>query len=347
MSLYKRKDSSVWWVKLSHKGRRLQESTGTSDKRKAQEFHDKRKSELWEQERLGVKPSHMWEEAVLRYLDESGHKASIKDDKLHLRWLQKHLESSDLASINRDVVDRLTRIAKAERVSNATVNRRLAVLRAILRRAAFDWEWMDRCPKVRLLPEAKGRVRFLTPPEAQRLLKELPEHLRAMAGFSLCTGLRQANVKGLKWSQVDMERGFAWVAAHEAKAGKGIAVPLNADALKVLRSVEGKHADYVFTYQGKPIRQVGTKAWRGALKRAEIENFRWHDLRHTWASWHVQSGTPTYALQELGGWASTEMVRRYAHLSANHLANYAERFAQNAPLPFADSGYVLATVPSG
>lgn len=346
MSLYKRKDSSVWWVKLPHKGRRLQESTGTSDKRKAQEFHDRRKTELWEQERLGVKPSHVWEEAVLRYLDESGHKASIKDDKLHLRWLQKHLESSDLAAINRDVVDRLTRTAKAERVSNATVNRRLAVLRAILRRAAFDWEWIDRCPKVRLLPEGKGRVRFLTPPEAQRLLKELPEHLRAMAAFSLCTGLRQANVKGLKWSQVDMERGFAWVAAHEAKAGKGIAVPLNADALKVLRSVEGLHSEYVFTYKGKSIRQVGTKAWRGALRRAGIEDFRWHDLRHTWASWHVQSGTPTYALQELGGWASTEMVRRYAHLSADHLANYAKRFAQNAPLPFGDSGYVLATVPS-
>ncbi|HET7730767.1 MAG TPA: tyrosine-type recombinase/integrase, partial [Usitatibacter sp.] len=73
--------------------------------------------------------------------------------------------------------------------------------------------------------------------------------------------------------------------------------------------------------------QVNTKAWRQALGRARIEDFRWHDLRHTWASWHVQNGTPLNVLQELGGWESPEMVRRYAHFSADHLAPYAERLA--------------------
>ena len=81
----------------------------------------------------------------------------------------------------------------------------------------------------------------------------------------------------------------------------------------------------MFSYRGKPIIQVSTKAWYAALKRAGIADFRWHDLRHTWASWHVQNGTPLFALQELGGWASTDMVRRYAHLAADHLAPYAER----------------------
>ena len=75
----------------------------------------------------------------------------------------------------------------------------------------------------------------------------------------------------------------------------------------------------------KALRQVSTKAWYQALKRLGIESFRWHDLRHTWASWHAQSGTPLIALQELEGWASTDMVRRYAHLAADHLAPYAER----------------------
>lgn len=67
---------------------------------------------------------------------------------------------------------------------------------------------------------------------------------------------------------------------------------------------------------------VSTKAWYGALERAGITDFRW--LRHTWASWHVQIGTPLFALQELGGWESAEMVRRYAHLAADHLAPFAE-----------------------
>jgi integrase len=83
----------------------------------------------------------------------------------------------------------------------------------------------------------------------------------------------------------------------------------------------------VFSYRGRPIRQVSTKAWYQALKRAGIEDLRWHDLRHTWASWHVQNGTPLYALQELGGWESPEMVRRYAHLSADHLTPYADRLS--------------------
>ena len=78
------------------------------------------------------------------------------------------------------------------------------------------------------------------------------------------------------------------------------------------------------------MRQVNTKAWGLALQRAGIAEFRWHDLRHTWASWHVQAGTPLFVLQELGGWSSAEMVRRYAHLSSEHLAQYAERMSNRS-----------------
>lgn len=75
--------------------------------------------------------------------------------------------------------------------------------------------------------------------------------------------------------------------------------------------------------KGRPVKQVNKRAWYNALKRAGIEDFRWHDLRHTWASWHVQGGTPLFALQELAGWETEKMVRRYAHLAAEHLAVYA------------------------
>jgi hypothetical protein len=87
----------------------------------------------------------------------------------------------------------------------------------------------------------------------------------------------------------------------------------------------GKHQTHVFSFNGRPIIQVSTKAWYKGLAAAGIEDFRWYDLRHTWVSWHVQNGTPLFALQELGGWESPEMVRRYAHLSADHLAPYADR----------------------
>lgn len=146
--------------------------------------------------------------------------------------------------------------------------------------------------------------------------------------FDLATGLRQANVTELEWSQIDLERRFAWIHADQAKARKPISVPLNMVAMSVLMRQQGKHPTRVFTYEGKPVRQVNTKAWRHALKRAGITDFRWHDLRHTWASWHVQNGTPLNALQELGAWESVEMVRRYGHLGQNHLARYAENLCQ-------------------
>jgi integrase len=139
--------------------------------------------------------------------------------------------------------------------------------------------------------------------------------------------LRAANVTGLQWSQADLVRQLAWIHPDQAKARKAIPVRLNADAIASVTKQVGKNRTHLFSFRGKPIVQVSTKAWYTALERAGIEDFRWHDLRHTWASWHVQNGTPLFALQELGGWSSTEMVRRYAHLAANHLAPYAERLS--------------------
>jgi len=184
-------------------------------------------------------------------------------------------------------------------VSNSTVNHTLAFVRSVLNKAKAEWEWIESVPSIKLLPVAKKRVRWITKEEAERLYKELPE-------------------------QIDMQRHCAWIHGDQAKAGKDIAVPLNNEALVVIRQQIGKHPTNVFTYKGNPIQKANKRGWRNALKRAGIENFRWHDLRHTWASWHVQNGTPLNALQELGGWADYSMVLRYAHLSSDHLKEYAK-----------------------
>jgi integrase len=357
MALYRR--SETWWASFTGpSGKRVQRSTGTQDKQAAQELHDKWKADAWRVAKLGEKPRRSWQEAVVRWSRETEHKATHTRDVAHLRQLGQYLRGKYLDEVGRDMVDRVTAERLKDGVSHATVNRMLAVLRAVLRRAALEWEWSDRVPRVRLLPEPKRRVRFLTRDEADKLLAQLPEHLAEMARFSLATGLRQANVMGLRWEQVDLERRHVVIHADQAKARKAIAVPLNAEAVLVLRRQVGKHDARVFTYQpsikdgaslarkGKqrkppcPIEQVNTKAWREALKRAGIKAFRWHDLRHTWASWHVQQGTPLHVLQELGAWESVEMVRRYAHLTSDHLREYADKLAQ----PRIVGSDVIATV---
>lgn len=322
MSIYKRKET--WWIQFTAPdGRRIQQTAGTQIKQEAQELHDQLKAEAWRVKNLGVKPRYTWQEAVVRWLSESSHKKSIRDDKMHLRWLNQHLNNITLDEINKAKIDAIKIAKLSEGVSNATVNRVLALIRSMLNSAKNNWEWLDTVPTVKLLPEPKKRLRWLTQEEVGRLLTELPEHLEAMARFALATGLRESNVTGLQWSQLDMQRRCAWIHADQAKAEKAIGVPLNDEALAVIRLQIGKHDTHVFTYEGEPVTRANNHAWRKALVRAGIRDFRWHDLRHTWASWHVQNGTPLHVLKELGGWADLTMVLRYAHLSSKHLEEYA------------------------
>jgi integrase len=325
MSLYKRKN--IWWIRFTHNGRRIRRSAETSDKVAAQQLHDSLKADLWKKDKLREKPQRTWKEAVVRWTGESQHQKSLEDSKAHLRWLDTYFSKLKLHDITRDLIDHVADVKQKEGVKAATVNRLLQVIRVILRKAEREWEWLERAPVVRLRKVEDRRVRWITRQEAERLLKELPPHLAAMAAFSLATGLRQSNVSFLEWRDVDLEKCHAWIHPDKAKAKKAIAVPLNKDAMAVLASQLGKHPQYVFVYGRKPVQKCTTKAWKKALKRAGIEDFRWHDLRHTWASWHVQNGTSLQELQQLGAWASFEIVLRYAHLSSNHLKNAAERIS--------------------
>ena len=337
MSLYKRKDSAVWWLKITVAGKMLQRSTGTRDKIEAQEFHDKLKTQLWEQERLGIKAKHSWQEAVIRWLNETSDKATHQEDISKLKWLDKFLGARMLNEINLDYIDKI-RSEKLKESSKATVNRYLALVRSILIRARDEWEWIERAPKIRLFKETNNRERSLSIEDAKALLIELPEHQSEIVLFALATGLRQSNVVGLEWSQVNLSLRHAWVKGSQSKNGKPIAIPLNEIALKVLSRQKGKHLISVFTFRGKPFKAANTKAWKLALERASITDFRWHDLRHTWATWQRQAGTPTHELQRLGGWKTASMVERYAHLAPDHLANAASR------IDFVFDGYDLATV---
>ena len=107
----------------------------------------------------------------------------------------------------------------------------------------------------------------------------------------------------------------------------------------VTREID-RHSTHVFSFRGKRVCQVNTKAWRAALKRVGIEDFRWHDLRHTWASWHVQAGTPLYVLQDLGSWECVEMVLKYAHLASDHLLQYVDRMSSLRVVQDGERSYV-------
>ncbi len=320
MGIYKRKGGEVYWLDFSDaSGKRVRQSAGTENKREAQELHDRLKVEAWRTAKLGEKQRYSWQQAVVRYLLEQSESKSLESTKGALRYFDAHLAGKYLDEITKNLVDEIRLHKKSTGVKNGTVNRQMTVLRAILN-AAKEWDWLDNPPKVKTLPDSSARVRFLTQEEASRLLAELSPRFQVMAKFTLATGLRASNVIHLCWSNVDMQRRIAWVDAHNSKSGKALTIPLNDDAMTVLHGQMGVHETKVFDYG---CNQMSTNTFQAAVKRAGLTDFRWHDLRHTWASWHIQNGTPLNVLKELGGWADLTMVLRYAHLSSEHLNSYA------------------------
>ncbi|MDB5805330.1 MAG: integrase family protein [Betaproteobacteria bacterium] len=133
----------------------------------------------------------------------------------------------------------------------------------------------------------------------------------------------------MEWNRVDLDRETAWL--NQTKNGTPRGVPLNGDAFAVLQEQREKHARFCFTFRGEPIGwQLSNTAWLTALKKAGIEDFRFHELRHTWASWHRQAGTSCDELKDLGGWKSREMVDRYAKFATDNLQVAASRIQRNS-----------------
>src|SRR5271154_5242262 len=329
--LYRRKDSRFWWIGLVlPDGRRVCQSTGCINRTDAESYLVRLKNEAIEVKQQGLLGIFVWQQAVVRYFEEFADKKSLSDDRDHLKKLDPDLRSLKLEAIDMAALQPFIRDRKSkDGVSNATGNRALEVVRRLLNVERQDWRWLKGVPKIRMLKEPRRRVRFLRREEADRLIEALPTHMKRIVEFALATGCRAGEILGLEWSRVDLTRKVAWLDHGTTKSGDGRGIPLNADAVVALESTRGQHPRWCFTFSGKRIQQSST-AWDKAKQRAGIEDFRFHDLRHTWASWHVQSGTSLAELMELGGWKSYEMVLRYAHLAPEKLIFVAARSERQA-----------------
>jgi integrase len=316
MALIKR--SNTWYVELTVGGKTVRKSTHTSDRSAAERIQELEREVI---AKSNAAPTKRWSEASNQWLADNAGKRSAKDDERYAAFWSEAFGDLTLDKITHEKI-REAIAPKMKETSGSTANRHLSFLRAVLN-AAVVWGWIPVAVKYKRFPEPRGRVRFLTMAEVDKLLAELPEHLRLMTTFALATGQRQGAIRKLTWDAVQLDKGFCWIKPENSKNGRPICVPLNDQAAGVLRSCTGKHEKFVFVYNGAPLRNVNTRAWQKARRRAGIEDFRWHDLRHTWASHHAMNGTPLHALQAMGGWQDANMVQRYAHLSPESLRAHA------------------------
>jgi integrase len=348
MPVHKRDDSPYWQIRFKLLKRTVRRSTGITDRAAAEELEEELRRALWRQIKLGEK-HFTWEQAVAQCTAEDSHQASWERTQRSIERLNRFFADCPLAEITRENIVKvrtsLTRHTylnadkKPVPLAPATINRDLAVLRSILKRCAGDtkdgtnWGMLDACPKVPLFRLDKVDPLWVSREQAHLLLSKFPPHTRGMMIMALATGMRRSNVTGMEWNRVDLKRGTYYVPASNVKGRRqGLPVKLNADAIAILEAWQGKHERYVFCFRGRaPITQVTTRMWRRVVKECGLEGVTFHSMRHSWASWQIQGGTPLRALQEMGGWASLEMPMRYSHLEPGHLAQYAETSALYAP----------------
>jgi integrase len=216
---------------------------------------------------------------------------------------------------------RLTQASRLGRaISPASVNRELACLRHLLR-LAEEWGYIAKTPRIRMAKEPEGRLRFLGEDEAARLLAACRDsknpHLTAIVTTALHTGMRRGEILGLTWDRVDFSRGVLLV--DKTKSGRRREVPMNRAVYDALSGLPAEPRDGLLFHRGGGAWGAIRTAFESACTRAKLHDFRFHDLRHTCASWLVMRGRSLKEVQELLGHQTFAMTLRYAHLSPDRL----------------------------
>jgi integrase len=355
MSVYRRKGSPYWQYDFTVGGLRFRGSTEAADKEQAKGIAAKLRSDALNQKHYPTKPPMTIGQAFGRYFTEVAERQPSADDTFRqLDRMERDFGSGTLLARVQDseIAERIARRRgdrfRKQPISNATVNRETELLRRVYRRADKTWkvdigtmpEWAEL-----LLPESAGRTRALTGPEIAALTKAVQESFPALLGplrFSLATGVRLMNAIGLKWSSVDLAGRKITIRTKSKKPGGNVLeVPLDPALLVVIANHHGHHNDYVFTYEvrkkrlkrargeRRPFTKTGwRKHWKKALEKAKIHDFRWHDLRHTAATWTLRETRNLALVGRMLGHADLKSTLRYAHVLDQDLRDGMEATAR-------------------
>ena len=250
--------------------------------------------------------------------------SSVKVNISNMRFLEKEFKGKDLGSITSKNIEEYKTKRKMEmavrrknNVGPGKINAELALFKHMVNKS-IEWGLIKKenpMKSVKLLKGVKNRLRYLMPDEVQRLIENCPEHFRPIVMFALHTGCRKEEILSLNWSQVNL--GQKIISLIDTKNHERKDIPINETTKDVLLSLK-REGPYVFSSKrGERWRNI-TVTWKQALKDSQIEDFHFHDLRHTFASNLVMNGVDLMVIKELLGHKTIEMTMRYAHLSPHY-----------------------------
>ncbi len=332
--LFKR--GGVWHIDKQIRGKRLCESTGESDLKKAEAFLAKRTEELRQALVYGIRPKRSFRLAATKYLDEHQHQRRIGDAALHLKQLDAFIGSLPVESVHMGTLRPFIEARQAAGIKTKTVNIALGIVRHILNLAASEWldernlTWLQSPPKIKLLRVEDARAPYpLSWEEQTQLFAALPKHLARMALFKVNTGTRDKEVCYLRWDWevpvAELETSVFIIPSHRVKNGDERLVVLNRVAKSVIESVRGEHADFVFTYRGGPITMMNNSAWQAARVRVGMPQVRVHDLKHTFGRRLRAAGVSFEDRQDLLGHRSGRITTHYSAAELENLVDAANK----------------------
>jgi integrase len=322
-------------MRFSYQGRQIRRSTDVTDRKVAEQIYYKVRGLM--AAGMGCEQPQRQDKTVKdlleRYLRD--HSAPNKAALTHRR--DRSLAAHLLRAFGEVPLDQLrpARLAeykanrRAQGIAPKTLNDELMLLGHAYKLAMMEWEWVTDNPVLRIAKEKVRNLieRWLTPEEEQRLLAVSPRWLQELIVFALHTGMRRGEILKLEWSQVDLARRTLTIL--EQKNGARDTLPVNATAMAVLQArhaVRTKSTEAVFMNGAGHAREARNllRAFYPAMRKAGITRFRFHDLRHTFATRLIQAGVDVYTVQKLGRWKTISMVLRYAHHQPESLRGGAE-----------------------
>ena len=287
--LRRRGNESIWHIEKQILGIRVCESTGTSSLEEAELVLARRIEAIRKAKIYGERPRHLFRDAATKYLKENLHLASIRDYAQILKKLDPYIGDLPLEKVHLGTLQKFIDDRRADGVKNKTINAALSVVRRILNLAARLWRdengltWLETSPLIQMLPTDDARKPYpLTWSEQRALLKELPDHLAAMTLFKVNTGTREQEVCQLRWEwEVDvpeLNTSVFLVPGHVVKNRDDRLVILNRIAKSVIDAQRGKHNEFVFVNDGKPVSEMNNTAWQRSRIRIAMEFIRQDQL---------------------------------------------------------------------
>lgn len=308
-------------MRFNYEGQQIRKSTKTRDRRLAERIHRKLMGNIVEGRWFEKLPGEekTFSQMMDKYLKE--HVVKLRSERSfqgYAKNLESHFGSFVVSRISPMMIHEYKVKRLQQGLKPASVNRELATMKKAYNLALKEWQWVRENPVTRITLEKENnkRDRWLTPDEEERLLKASTVWLRNFIFFALNTGMRLGEILSLSWRGVDMDR--KTVTVFESKNDEKRTIPMNASTVKMLekmgkvRSIKTDLVFYSSCHTKLDARNV-RRDFQEAVKKAEIEDFRFHDLRHTFATRLIQNGVDVYKVQRLLGHKTPSMTQRYAH----------------------------------